>query len=356
MATPEEQQFFDWFNTLSPDEQSNFQATFGTGNGPATTTAPTTPAAVPGVTAPAATPVDDGAAVATRNRQVFNNMALILQQSGLGDLFTIDANGVPGGWLWDQITSGIDDEAALQIAFEQTPQFIQRFPAITAMRKASAGGLPGYVPTPADVREYESKVAATMRQAGLPTWFYDEPGELQSLMIANVSALEVEERLGRSWEMVRNTDPLVLNAFSEFFGVQGDGALAAFFLDPTRTTAALDRAARTAYTSGMGSSIGLTINKGLADRIAGLPSTEGGIWQDLQTVGRLTASGGVFDENIGEVTNLTAEAEGIGAVMLGDGEANAQIQRRIIERKAIETSSQGGAALTEAGLTGVASA
>ena len=354
MATTEEQQFFNWFNTLSPDEQSNFQSTFGNGSGPATTT--TTPTAVSGVTGVNATPVDDGAAVATRNKQVFDNMALILQQSGLGDLFSIDANGVPGGWLWNQITSGIDDEAALQIAFEQTPQFIQRFPAITAMRKGASSGQPGFVPTPADVREYETKVAASMRQAGLPAWFYDEPGELQALMVANVSALEVEERLGRSWEMVRNTDPLVLNAFSEFFGVQGEAALAAFFLDPTRTTASLDRAARTAYTSGMGSSIGLNINKNLADRIAGLPSTEGGIWQDLQTVGRMTASGGVFDENIGEVTDLSAEAEGIGAVMLGDGEANALIQRRIIERKAIETSSQGGAALTEAGLTGVSTA
>jgi len=356
MATAEEQQFFNWFNTLSPDEQSNFQSTFGNGNGPATTTAPTTPAAVPGVTAPAATPVDDGAAVKARNRQVFDTMALILQQSGLGDLFSVDANGNPGGWLWNQITSGVDDEAALQLAFEQTPQFIQRFPAIVSMRKATATGAPGIVPTPAQVREYESTVSATMRQAGLPAWFYDEPSELQTLMVANVSALEVEERLGRSWELVRNTDPLVLQAFGEFFGVQGDGALAAFFLDPTRTTAALDRAARTAYTSGMGNSIGLNIGRGLADRIAGLPSTEGGIWQDLQTVGRLTASGGVFDENIGEVDDLTAEGEGIGSVLLGDGEASAKMERRIIERKAIETSSQGGAALTEAGLTGVATA
>jgi hypothetical protein len=356
MATTEEQAFFDWFNTLSPDEQSNFQSTFGTGTGPATTTAPTTPQAQPGVTGVDATPVDDGAAVAARNKQVFNTMAVVLQNAGLGDLFTVDANGQPGGWLWNQITSGVDDEAALQLAFEQTPQFQARFPAITAMRASTAGGAPGYVPTPAEVREYESKVSATMRQAGLPTWFYDEPGELQSLMVANVSALEVEERLGRSWELVRNTDPLVLQAFGDFFGIQGEGALAAFFLDPTRTTAALDRAARTAYTSGMGASVGLNISQGLADRIAGLPSTEGGIWQDLQTVSRMVASGGVFDENIGEVTDLTAEAEGIGAVMLGDGEANAAIQRRIIERKAIEASSQGGAALTEAGLTGVATA
>lgn len=315
-----------------------------------TTTAGTT--ADPNVTAPASTP-GSGTDVTIRNKAVFDSVSNLIQDAGLGGLFTIGPDGAPGGRLWEQITSGMDSESALIVWFEDQPEFQARFPAIAQARSKGSG----YVPTPRDVRVYEEDAERTLRLAGLPSWFYDDPvQDLQKLMAADISVAELEDRLGESWTAVRNTDPAVMSMFSEFFGVQGDAAMAAFFLDPTRTLQSINRAARTAYTAGMGSTMGLDIDMKLADRIASLPSTYSGIWTDLQTVGRLTGSGGVFDENFGEVTDLTAEGEGIGAVMLGDGEASAAINRRIIERKAIETSSQGGAALTEAGLTGVASA
>ena len=351
MATPEEQAFFDWFAKLSPDEQSNFQATYGNGTGPATTTAPTTPPPVAGVTGVTTTP-GTNSEVASRNRAVFNTMATVLRNAGLGDLFTLDSSGKPGGWLWDQITSGVDDEAALQLAFEQTPQFQARFPAIVQMRAGAAAGGTGYVPTPSEVREYEAKVSATMRQAGIPTWFYDTPAELQSLMAANVSPLEVEERLGRSWEMVRNTDPLVREAFTEFFGVEGENAMAAFFLDPARTTAALDKAARTAYTRGMGRSVGVEVDRTMADRVANLPLTEAGIMQNLTSVAQVSSAGGVLDEGITETQDIT-QADALDASFFGDGQALADMERRRLERDANSRSSLGGAALTQAGAVGV---
>ena len=69
----------------------------------------------------------------------------------------------------------------------------------------------------------------------------------------------------------------------------------------------------------MGSNVGLSIDQQLADRIASLPSTLGGIWEDLNTVTSMNRSGGVFDEGFTETADLTAEGTGIDAVFFGDG-------------------------------------
>lgn len=301
----------------------------------------------PGVTAPTTTPGTDQA-VADRNKQVFSNVATILNDAGLGSLYTIGPDGTPGGWLWTQITNGIDDSATLQLAFEQTPEFQQRYPAIAQIR--AAGGNP---PKPAEVREYEDTVGRVLRQSGLPAEFYDTPQEKQALMASGLSAAEVEQRLGASWEQVRNTDPAVRAAFTEFFGIEGEAQMAAFFLDPTNVQAKLDRSARTAYTAGMGRTMGLNIDKTIADRIAGLPKTDAGIVQDLQSAATIAGSG-LLTETIGETTDLN-DATALGSVALGDGAATSSLERRVLERQANAKATVGGAAATQRGITGLAS-
>jgi hypothetical protein len=341
------------FDPQDPYNWKGINASQGAQGG--STPAPTDPA--PGVTAPGDTPgaVTPGTSneVDERNKQLFSTVSKILQDAGLGSLFSIGPDGAPGGALWDQITNGIDNEAAITLWFEGTPEFQARYPIIGEQRAKSASGAPALIPTPGQVREFEQRTSAAMRQAGLPAWFYDEPGELQRLMGQGMSAVEVEARLGEAWTMVRNTDPAVSSAFQSFFGVGGDAAMAAFFLDPTRTMASLERAARTAYTSGMGSTVGLAIGQTMADRIASLPKTEAGIWQDLTQVSSMTGAGGVFDEGFTETQDLTAEGTGIDAVVFGTGDARNAIEKRQLERSANSRSSLGGAALTQAGAVGV---
>lgn len=355
MATPEEQQFFDWFNTLSPAEQQQFQATFGTGEGPVTPAAAPAPAPTPAPD-PAVTPVDTATtagAPSNNNATIFGQWATYLQSIGLGDLFSIGADGTPGGWLWNQVQAGVDNQAEFQMNLEQTQQFQARFPIIGQFRQRARDGEPGSVPSVPDVLTYEREVADTLRLAGLPQWMFDDRTYIQGLMGQELSADEVEARLGSAWTLVRNTDPAVLDQFAEFFGVQGDAAMAAFFLDPGRTTAQIDRMARTAYTSGLGETLGLNIGQQAADRIAALPKTEGGIWQDLTELSRLERPGGVMVEGITETRDLDLMDEGLDAVVFGDGDALSAIERRILERKANDRSSLGGAAITQAGVVGV---
>lgn len=357
MPTAQEtQDFFNWFNTLTPAEQANFQATFGTGEGPVPSTATPAPAAPAPAADPNVTPVTPPTAPAAEtngNATIFGQWATFLTSIGLGDLFTIGPDGAPGGWLWTQVQNGVDNDAEFQMQLEQTQQFQQRFPVIGQARERIRNGGTGIVPNAIDVLRYETEVGETLRFAGLPAFMYEDRAYLQGLMGQELSADEVEARLGSAWNMVRNTDPAVLNQFAEFFGVQGDAALAAFFLDPTRTGAQLDRMARTAYTSGMGQTLGIDIGQQVADRIASLPKTEGGIWQDLTELNRLDRAGGVFSEGITETEDLGLMDEGLDAVVFGEGDAAAAIERRILERKANDRSSLGGAAITQAGAVGI---
>ena len=137
---------------------------------------------------------------------------------------------------------------------------------------------------------------------------------------------------------------------SEYFGIdQGDAALAAFYLDPKMVLGKLDVISKTAYTSGMGKTMGLDIDKELAERVAQLPKSEAGITQDLQQAASMAA---LYTESFGETDDLTGET-GVRSVSLGDAGATNSLNCRAAERSAVNRASVGGAALTSEGVVGL---
>ena len=290
------------------------------------------------------------------NKKLFSQIATYLGQMDLGGLFTLGSDGTPGGWLWEQITNGIDSEAALMISLEQTSQFQQRYGIISELRSQAVSGQPVHVPTVAEVRQYEVSVSAVLRNAGLPAWMYDTWSDTHDLMRKGLSPSEVEARLGQAWERVRSTAPEVRDAFTRFYGLAGDAALASAFLDPARTLASLDRASRTAYTAGMGQRVGLDFNLGLAERFADKPYTEGGIVERLGQLSELNTSG-IFTEGFGERDeDLTTMATGLDAVLGEGGGGTRKMERRVLERSAASKASTGGPIRTQRGVTGLGTA
>jgi hypothetical protein len=91
----------------------------------------------------------------------------------------------------------------------------------------------------------------------------------------------------------------------------------------------------------------------MSDRVAGLPKTDAGIYQDLTQLSTMAGSG-IFDETLGESAgkDLTAETTGANAVFFGDGQANSDLERRQIERQAQRAAVPGGALRTQQGLRG----
>lgn len=292
-------------------------------------------------------------AIDAASQAIFNELTSYLQYLGLGNLFSVGTDGSPSGWLWDQITKGIDTPEQLIVALEGTNEFKTRYKVIFDLRARAAAGEPVTVPSVGEVREYEETVSTMMRQAGMPTWFYDSFQDAHDLMTKGISPAELESRISTGWTTVRDINPAIRQAFSDFYGVgAGDAALAAFVLDPSITMNSLERASRAAYTAGYGSTMGFSIDKGLAERVAALPKTEAGIYQDLAEASRLK---GLTVESITEADNIDENAA-IEAVSLGSAEAQSKLERRQIERQAAERSSTGGAAMTQQGLIGARTA
>ena len=287
-------------------------------------------------------------------KDVFASLKANLDESGLGALYTLDASGNPSGWLWDQITNGnADSPATLGIAIEGTPQWQAEYKPILDIRHAKASGQAVTVPTMVDVRNYRTSVRETMKSAGLPAWFYTGNNQIDQLMVNGFSGPQIEKRLGTAFSRVMDTDPSIRAAYTEFYGIgQGDAALAATFLDPVHTEAQLEKASMAAYTAGKGRNMGINVDRVMAERIAGLPKTEGGIIQDFQEVNRL---GAVFTEGITENQDLTAESTGLASVALGDAQATADIERRVLQRQSNARATVGGALQTNQGLTGLGS-
>jgi len=316
---------------------------------PSATGAETPAAATPAAETPGVTPVESTPQAEVIDTGTFDSLAAYLNEAGLGSLFAVGPDGAPSGWLWDQIVAGNDTAAGLRMAIEQTDEFKQRYPIIGQLRAAGSS----YIPNVGDVREYEDIVANVFRRAGLPAFMYDDPLELQAYMGTFTSAAEIEERLGGAYSRVTASDPAVRAAFETFYGVgQGDAAMASFFLDPEKTMTALDKYGRAAYASGMGSSIGVTMDKNLAEKIANLPMTEGGIMEGLRNV---NSQASLLDEGFTETEDLT-DATAIGSTFFGDGNAQTKMEQRLIARQANERSSFGGGIITQEGLTGVRSA
>ena len=238
---------------------------------PAETPAPETPAPETPPTAPPAEEAPAAEATAKNNRLLFEQLAQMAQEAGLGELFSF-TNGTPSGWLWDKIVNNEISDATFEFQVEQTDAFKRRYPAVAWLRAQNVSGASSLPATMAAVREYENQARGLMQAAGLPPEFYDNNvDDLQGLMMKNISLVELEQRVGEGWSRVQATDPAIRQAFSEFYGVgQGDAALAAFFLDPTQMVQKLDRMSRTAYTAGLGRNAGINLSKVAAERITAL--------------------------------------------------------------------------------------
>lgn len=291
--------------------------------------------------------------MADPNKQAFDLFAQSLREVGLQELFTIE-NGQPGGWLWDQIRSGIDSYEAFAAAFEATDVFRNRFSVIVEQKRRAAAGEAISVMTPQEVLAYEKSVRQTLASAGVPSWFYDEPDDFNQWILRDISEDEIRRRVEQTFEYVDNAPAEVRQVFSEYYGVGQDrGALAAFILDPDRTAARVEKARNVAFVGGMARRFEIDLNKSRATQIAELGLSEGNV---VSTFTELNRRANLFAESRFEDGDISIENEGIESELFGDSEATVQINRRIIGRQALNRASTGGAVATQEGLVGARTA
>ena len=285
--------------------------------------------------------------------QQFRALSSFLTDIGLGQLFSLDSSGNPSGWLWNQIQAGIDNEQELELALRQTDVFKERFGIIEEQQKRAARGENVHVFSPKEVLAYERETKQIMQAAGLPSSFYDEPSDFHQLILRDMSAAEVAERVTQAFDYVLAAPPEVREAFNEYYGVgNGDAQLAAWALDPDRTVRDINKATRTAYAGGMAQRYDIEMDKQAAQRIAELPMTEAGINEGMKQVSSLRPA---FREGLGDRGTDLTDQTGVDMVFEGDGDAQQALSRRVLRRGAGNRTSTGGAATTQEGVVGVGS-
>lgn len=257
----------------------------------------------------------------------------------------LDSYGLPeslADWAWDQIIGGVSAEQ-IALDLQDRPEFQARFPAIAERR---AKGLPAI--SPAEYVAYERTAAQIMRAAGLPPGFYDDPTDFAGFIARDVSIAELNDRVNEGYQRVVNAPPEVRDAFSEFFGVQGDGALAAFMLDPDRAAPTLKRMVTQADIAGRARDAGgLNVSLERAGELADIGIT--GL-QAQQAAANVAERAALFAETVGDREDLTGEREGLDYA-LGVGDASA-VDRRQRSRVAAFRGG-GGAAAGQAGVAGL---
>lgn len=249
-------------------------------------------------------------------------------------------------FAWEAIQRG-DPVSKILLDLRETQPYKDRFPGIVQRREA---GLPPI--RESEYIEYEERAKALMRGANLPVGFYDENEDIGKLIGTNVSLQQLSQRVQEGYQQVAEAPEEVRRAFSEFFGVNGDSALAAFFLDPERAESFLAEATETAQVGGTALRFGLEVTQERASRIRSTGTSQAGLEQALRQTNRVRS---LFNETAGEKVDFTAEREGLDAFLnIGDPFAEERIRSRLEARNAA-FQGQAGAGQGQQGLFGLGS-
>lgn len=176
----------------------------------------------------------------------------------------------------------------------QQPAFHARFPAIKAMAEAGK-----QVPTPAEILDYEQTLSQILTYNGLNQFFNERwvRDHVTQFVVAEVSPEEVDERINKGWAVVKNAPPSVREAMGNYFGVENDAALLAYYLDPSNDGALLKRETELAQLGGAARQFGIDLSRVGAEKLQG---AQVDYQQALQGMAQVAALAPVFAETMGE--------------------------------------------------------
>lgn len=287
---------------------------------------------------------DDSALVEAQRRSARAIIDDTLRRYGLEEL---------SGWAWGLIQQDASPAEIINQLYDPSTQggavFARHFPEFEALRQAQAQGRNVYVPSVEEVLELRRGYSEVMRQAGLPEQFWDEPTDFVDLIVNQRSVRELAQVVNEGWSRVVNAPREIRDAFGDLYGIDGDAALAALFLDPDRAAPVLVNMARTAEVEGTAMRFGAGLGLERAERVASLELSRREIEQGFASLDSLAS---LFQETITEADDLTLEGVGVDAAFGLAAGAQATLERRRRARLAL-LSGGGGAAEGRDGIIGV---
>ena len=228
-------------------------------------------------------------------------------------------------WAWNEITSGSSPTQVL-MDMQQTPQFKARFPGIEARQKA---GLPAI--SPADYVGFEDQMKQLENRFSLPTGFLSDPAHIANWIGKDVSSAELTTRVQNGYAAVAYSPPAVRQAYTQMFGANGDGALAAQFLDVNKATELLTQQATAAQISGNFAMGGVNMDTQHAMTLAQQGQTQQSVGTSLA---HLQQQASLYNSQVGETGNLTIGGTGVEAEFGTNQTATQEVLQREQQRQA----------------------
>lgn len=250
---------------------------------------------------------------------------------------------------WDmliEMDSPNADTVALQL--RRTPEFEERFKGMTLRRQAGHSAI-----SPAQYIALERSYKDAMMTAGIPESFYDSPDDLAEFIGNDVSQAEFTARVSMAAEAVRSVDPNLKVQLQEMYGVgvENDGELIAYYLDPERATNVIEQRLQLEAAGLSAAALG-TLGSGLtaptAERLADINV------QTREITQRFAGQRAVTQRLVGEESAMTADEFAAASFGL-DSESTSDLARLRAQREQ-RGRRQTGAAMTQTGVTGLGTA
>lgn len=299
----------------------------------------------PTVDTPTPTPDDTPNPQPPDLRDAFAEADRFFRSVGLPALIEPAKQALRDGMTFDQFKSVLYSPDTSNPTYLQAHEaFKARFPAIFSRENGFQ------TLTPEIYMTLEDTYREIFRNSLLPASLFDSPEDFTRLIESDVSPTELQQRIEQGFDRVQQAAPEVRQAFADYFGVAGDSALAAMFLDPTPgTTDRLLRMVEEAAIGGAGTSYGVAVTRELASRLASVGVEEMQARRGFKQISQIST---LFQENLGDTADMTAEREGVATVFdAGDPEAARALEARRAGR--VNTMQGGGAALiTDQGVRG----
>jgi len=230
---------------------------------------------------------------------------------------------------------------------EREPEYQQRFRGMDIRKQQ---GL-----TPITAGQYigmEQRYRQIVAQAGFPKGFYDLEEDLAEFIGNDISETELTTRVALAASAAQNVNPELKNQLRDLYGigVENDGELIAYFLDPERAVTAIESRLQLESAGLSAAAIQATgqgLEKGVARQLVDRFIPEG------QVGAVLTPKAGLTQATLSDKGVTTSE---LAASEFGlDSDATAQI-RKLRQRRQASAMERTGGLMTGMGASGLGSA
>jgi hypothetical protein len=258
-----------------------------------------------------------------------------LKQYGLEDL-TSEA--------YNMLIEGSSTEAVV-LRLRESERFQERFKGMQMRTDNKLAAI-----SPAEYISLERSYKQTLMAAGIPEGFYDSPDDLAAFIGNDVSPNEMTQRVSMAAAAVQSVDPNLKMQLRDLYGigVQNEGELVAYFLDPERGVNVIEQRLQM-EAAGLSSAAMGTLGGGFerqtAEQLADL-----GV-QRREITERLQGQRGLTQQLLGEEQAVTTSE--LAAAEFGlDSEATADVAR-LRQQRQQRGRRQMGSLVTGAGASGL---